>query len=68
MTRVILHGCNGKMGQCITAICKDDPEITIVAGIDVYNGVKNDYSNVETVNVKYKGTIGKAHFSYQLDE
>lgn len=43
MTRVILHGCNGKMGQCITAICKDDPEITIVAGIDVYNGVKNDY-------------------------
>ena len=33
-----------------------------------FNGVKNDYSNVETVNVKYKGTIGKANFSYQLDE
>ena len=43
MTRVILHGCNGKMGQCITAICKDDPEITIVAGVDVYNGIKNEY-------------------------
>ena len=43
MTKVILNGCNGKMGQCITAICKDDSEITIVAGIDVYNGVKNDY-------------------------
>ena len=43
MTRVIMNGCNGKMGQCITGICKDDPEISIVAGIDVYNGIKNDY-------------------------
>ena len=43
MTRVIMNGCNGKMGQCITEICKNDPEITIVAGIDLYNGIKNDY-------------------------
>ena len=35
MTKVIMNGCNGKMGQCITEICKDDPEIEIVAGIDV---------------------------------
>ena len=31
MTKVIMNGCNGKMGQCITGICKDDPEIQIVA-------------------------------------
>ena len=43
MTRVIMNGCNGKMGQCITNICKDDPEITIVAGIDVYQGIENEY-------------------------
>ena len=43
MTKVIMNGCNGKMGQCITEICKNDPEITIVAGIDLYNGIKNDY-------------------------
>ena len=43
MTRVIMNGCNGKMGQCITNICKSDPEITIVAGIDVYQGIENDY-------------------------
>ena len=43
MTKVIMNGCNGKMGQCITAICKEDPEITIVAGIDVYDGIENDY-------------------------
>lgn len=43
MTRVIMNGCNGKMGQCITGICKNDPEIEIVAGIDLYDGIKNDY-------------------------
>ena len=43
MTKVIMNGCNGKMGQCITGICKEDPEITIVAGIDVYDGIENDY-------------------------
>ena len=30
MTKVIMHGCNGKMGQTITEMCKDDPEIEIV--------------------------------------
>ncbi len=43
MIRVIMNGCNGKMGQCITGICKDDSEIQIVAGVDVYDGIKNDY-------------------------
>ena len=43
MTKVIMNGCNGKMGQCITAICKEDTEIEIVAGIDVYQGIENDY-------------------------
>lgn len=43
MTRVIMNGCNGKMGQRITNICKEDPEVEIVAGIDLYDGIKNDY-------------------------
>lgn len=43
MTRVIMNGCNGKMGQCITGICAADPEIAIVAGIDTYDGIQNDY-------------------------
>lgn len=43
MTRVIMNGCNGKMGQCITNICKEDTDISIVAGIDVYQGIKNEY-------------------------
>ncbi len=43
MVRAIMHGCNGHMGQTITSIVKDDPNIEIVAGIDPYDGIKNDY-------------------------
>lgn len=43
MTRVIMCGCNGHMGRVITGICKEDPDVEIVAGIDVYDGIKNDY-------------------------
>ncbi|MBQ2706220.1 MAG: 4-hydroxy-tetrahydrodipicolinate reductase [Agathobacter sp.] len=55
MTKVIMNGCNGKMGQCITGICKDDPKIQIVAGIDVYDGIQNDYpvfSNIGECDVE----------------
>lgn len=31
------------MGQVITGICKEDENIEIVAGIDPYTGLKNDY-------------------------
>ena len=43
MTKVIMNGCNGKMGQTITEICKADTDIEIVAGIDLYDGIDNDY-------------------------
>lgn len=43
MVRIIMNGCNGKMGQTITGICAADPEVEIVAGIDVYTGITNSY-------------------------
>ncbi len=43
MVKVILHGCNGKMGQVINGICAEDSSIEIVAGIDVYDGIDNPY-------------------------
>lgn len=43
MVRMIMHGCNGKMGQVITGICKEDENIEIVAGIDPYTGLENTY-------------------------
>ena len=54
MTKMIMCGCNGHMGQVITGICKEDPEVEIVAGIDVYDGIKNEYpvfSKVEDCQV-----------------
>ena len=38
-----MHGCNGKMGQVISGICKEDSEIEIVAGVDPYTGTENPY-------------------------
>lgn len=43
MTRVIMHGCNGKMGQTITSLIAADEEIEIVAGIDTRDEGKNPY-------------------------
>ena len=43
MVKAIMHGCNGKMGQVITGLIKADEAIEIVAGIDTYTGITNDY-------------------------
>lgn len=43
MVKVIMHGCNGHMGQTITRLCEADSEIEIVAGIDKYTGIDNKY-------------------------
>ena len=43
MTRIIMHGCNGRMGQAITRLAKENDELTIVAGVDPFEGVANDY-------------------------
>ena len=43
MTRVIMHGCNGRMGQMISGLCTADPEIEIVAGVETYTEQKDDY-------------------------
>ena len=54
MVRVIMNGCNGKMGQVITGIIAEDAQAEIVAGIDVYDGIKNPYpvfSNIAGCNV-----------------
>lgn len=43
MVKVIMHGCNGKMGQMITGLIAADEEIEIVAGIDAYGEIQNPY-------------------------
>ena len=38
-----MNGCNGRMGQVITGLIEQDETVEIVAGIDQYDGIKNDY-------------------------
>jgi len=43
MTKVIMHGCNGRMGQAITEIVKSDNDVEIVAGVDMIDNIDNGY-------------------------
>lgn len=43
MTRIIMRGCNGKMGQSISALVAADPEVCMVAGIDLQDDGHNPY-------------------------
>ena len=35
MVRILMHGCNGRMGKMITAIANEDESVQITAGVDV---------------------------------
>lgn len=49
MIRLIMHGCNGQMGQVITKLVQEDDKVEIVAGIDRYTGIVNDYPIYQTL-------------------
>lgn len=42
MTKIIMHGCSGKMGRVVCSIVKDDPDCVIAAGIDPF-GESDDF-------------------------
>ena len=41
MVKVIMHGCNGKMGQVITGIIAEDKDAEIVAVVNSIAGFVN---------------------------
>lgn len=43
MTKIIMHGCNGAMGQTITKIVEADENAQIVAGVDIVDNQQNGY-------------------------
>lgn len=43
MTRVIMHGCNGKMGQVISGLLAEEEDAKLVAGVDAYDDGHNLY-------------------------
>ena len=60
MDNVIMHGCNGKMGRVITNLVEEDDNIQIVAGIDAYTGMANEYpvfASIKECDVKADAII-----------
>ena len=43
MIKILMHGCNGRMGQMISGLVRDEEEMMIAAGVDTYQGVSNEY-------------------------
>ena len=43
MVKIIMHGCNGHMGQVISGLVEKDSDAEIVAGIDIADQGKNSY-------------------------
>lgn len=55
MTKVIMHGCNGRMGQVISELVAEDNTVEIVAGIDLRDTIENSYpvyANIKECNVQ----------------
>ena len=54
MTKIIMHGCNGKMGQVICGLVKDDPSAEIAAGVDITacNAPFPTYTNINDCDIK----------------
>ena len=51
MTKVIMHGCNGKMGQTISGLIAADEEIEIVAGVDAFDDGRNTYPVFKSIEL-----------------
>ncbi len=43
MVKMIMHGCNGRMGHVIVDLCKEDQEIQVVAGVDAFGENTYDF-------------------------
>lgn len=50
MVKIIMAGCNGRMGRVISDIVKKDEEAVIVAGVDIFDDGHNDYPVFDTID------------------
>ena len=56
MTKILMNGCNGHMGQTIKGICEKDSDCEMVAGIDTYDGISSPFpvfSSIDQCNVDF---------------
>lgn len=66
MTKIIMHGCNGAMGQMIAGLVAADEDVEIVAGVDINTEQKNDFpvfASIEDCDVEADAVIDFSHIS-----
>lgn len=55
MIRIIMNGCNGKMGQVISGMIAEDPDTEMAAGVDIRDDGHNSYpvfTDIKECNVE----------------
>lgn len=60
MYQLIMHGCNGKMGQVISSLVEADKTVEIVAGIDARGSGNNSYpvfTNLQSCTIEADAII-----------
>lgn len=50
MTKILMHGCNGRMGKMISDIVKDTDDTEITAGVDVFDNGENEYPVFKSID------------------
>jgi len=50
MIKILLSGCNGKMGQVISRLAQQDTNLEIVSGYDINDKIKNQYPVFTNIN------------------
>ncbi|MDO4312421.1 MAG: 4-hydroxy-tetrahydrodipicolinate reductase [Eubacteriales bacterium] len=50
MVKVLMHGCNGKMGQVISRMVAETEGMELAAGVDRFLGRENPYPVFETID------------------
>ena len=66
MTKIIMHGCNGVMGQMICNLIAADEEVEVVAGVDINDKVENAFpvfTSIEACDVEADAVIDFSHIS-----
>ena len=60
MVKILIHGCNGHMGQVVSRLAMEDGQIQTVAGVDPFPGGEHSYPVFQSLKDYQQGAEEKA--------
>lgn len=57
MTKIIINGCNGKMGKAVASAINARDDCEIFAGVDIYNKVQNPFPTFSSISEVNSGDV-----------